>query len=114
MLDDNVYLLQAPDDEAAYTNHSCNPTIWLDEDYSLLARREIGAGDELTIDYATMVADPGWQMACRCGSANCRGLIGGEDWKLPGLQARYAGHFATGIAASIGLGPARKRTGRPP
>ena len=101
MLDDNVYLLQAPDDEAAYTNHSCNPTIWLDEDYSLLARREIGAGDELTIDYATMVADPGWQMACRCGSANCRGVIGGEDWKLPGLQARYAGHFVTGIAASI-------------
>jgi len=69
--------------------------------FSLLARREISAGDELTFDYATMIADPGWQMACRCGAANCRGTIRGDDWKLPGLQTRYADHFAPGIASSI-------------
>ena len=101
MLGEDVYLLQAPDDEAAYTNHSCDPTIWLDEDYSLLARQEISAGDELTIDYATMIADAGWQMACQCGAANCRGTIRGDDWKLPGLQTRYADHFAPGITSSI-------------
>jgi hypothetical protein len=101
MLEDDAYLLQAPDDEAAYANHSCNPTLWVDQGYSLAARREISVGDELTIDYATVIADPAWQMACWCGSPCCRGIIRGDDWKLPGLQARYAGHFAPGIAHSI-------------
>jgi hypothetical protein len=67
----------------------------------LLTRREISAGDELTIDYATMITDPGWQMACRCGAASCRGTIRGDDWKLPALRTRYAGHFAPGTALSI-------------
>lgn len=101
MLDNDAYLLQAPDDEATYANHSCDPSLWVDLEFFLIARREISAGDELTIDYATVIADPAWQMACRCGSPSCRGMIRGDDWRLPDLQARYAGHFARGIARSI-------------
>jgi uncharacterized protein len=101
MVDDDAYLLQAPDDEAAYASHSCDPSIWFDQGSSLLTRREIGVDEELTIDYATMIGDPRWQLACQCGSACCRGMIGGEDWKRPDVQARYAGHFAPGIARSV-------------
>jgi hypothetical protein len=102
IVDADVYLLQAPDDEASYASHSCDPNIWLDEGFGVLARREISTGEELTIDYATMIADPEWEIACQCGSANCRGTIRGDDWKLPGLQARYADHFAPGIAIRRG------------
>jgi hypothetical protein len=105
MLDDDVYLIQAPDDGAAYASHSCDPNIWLDQGFSLLARREVSMGEELTIDYATRIADPAWQMACQCGSANCRGMVRGDDWELPDLQARYVGHFAPGIEGSISTGP---------
>ena len=113
MLDDDVYLLQAPDDEAAYATHSCDPSVWLDQGFSLLARREIGIGEELTIDYATMTADPRWRMACLCGSVNCRGMVRGDDWKLPDVQARYVGHFAPGIDRSSTTGHGVAADGQP-
>ncbi|WP_267900285.1 hypothetical protein [Kribbella turkmenica] len=28
-----------------------------------------------------------------CGSALCCGVVTGEDWKRPELQARYGGHW---------------------
>ena len=33
-------------------------------------------------------------MACRCGAADCRRTITGEDWRRPDLQRKYGDHFA--------------------
>jgi SET domain-containing protein len=42
-----------------YGNHSCDPNLWHADVVTITARRDIAAGEELTIDYAT---HPGWQI----------------------------------------------------
>jgi hypothetical protein len=103
---DDVDLVQAADDLAACQRHSCDPTTWLDGDLSIIARRAIEPHEELTIDLGTLIADPSWQRACRCGSPRCRGRISGEDWQLRDVQVRYAGHFLPLIADRITARPA--------
>lgn len=36
-----------------YRNHSCDPTLWHADAYTLVTRRAVDAGEELTVDYAT-------------------------------------------------------------
>lgn len=73
----------------AYGNHSCDPNAWWSDAVTLTARRDLAAGDELTSDYGTSTGVEDWQMNCSCGSALCRGVVTGADWRLPELQARY-------------------------
>jgi len=86
-----------------YLNHSCDPSLWLVDEVTFAARRDIAAGEELTADYAfwqddeSLVAD--W--ACGCGSPLCRGKVTGGDWRLSELQARYRGHFSPFVNARI-------------
>ena len=57
-------------------NHSCEPNSgFLDGEPVLSALRDIAAGEEIVWDYSTSIAEPGWTMACRCGSPSCRGVI---------------------------------------
>jgi hypothetical protein len=98
-VDEGLYLAAASDAEADpsdFTNHSCDPNLWLADAVSLVARRDIAAGEELTGDYAMWEADEDYvaAWACRCGSPFCRGRLTGRDWRLPELRARYAGHFS--------------------
>jgi uncharacterized protein len=73
-----------------YLNHSCDPNMWL-----FTARRDIQPGEELTIDYALCESSPHYRLEpCLCGSSLCRGRLTGNDWQLPELQSRYAGHFS--------------------
>ncbi len=76
-------------------NHSCDSNLWLADAVTLVARRDIAAGEELTVDYALFSAQPDWvmDMPCRCGSAVCRRVITGNDWKLKDVQERYGHHF---------------------
>lgn len=91
-------LFIAPVDQAQrdgsmlYTNHSCDPNLAIQGQIVLVAMREIAAGEELTIDWAT-TDDGDHEMACRCGSPRCRGTVTGKDWMKPELQARYRGWF---------------------
>jgi len=75
-----------------YTNHSCDPNLAIQGQIVLVAMRDIAPGEELTIDWAT-TDDGDHEMACRCGSAHCRGTVTGKDWMKKELQARYAGWF---------------------
>jgi hypothetical protein len=97
---EGVNLLQADDDPARYGNHSCDPNLWLADEVTLVTRRPVSEGEELTVDYATMTVAP-WRMECRCGSPGCRGLVTGDDWRRPDLQERYAGRFSPFINARI-------------
>src|SRR5215469_13065210 len=72
-----------------YGNHSCDPNLWWADAYTLVARRPIAAGDEVTNDYATSTAVADFAMTCCCGSSLCRAVITGDDWRSPELQARY-------------------------
>ncbi|GAB4546257.1 MAG: SET domain-containing protein-lysine N-methyltransferase [Anaerolineae bacterium] len=82
------------DDLADCVNHSCDPNAGLRGEITLIALRDIAAGEEITFDYATCDSNPNFQMECFCGSPNCRGVITGNDWKNPDLQRKYAGHFS--------------------
>jgi hypothetical protein len=92
-----THLLMSWDDPASRGNHSCEPNAWMNGPSTVVARRAIAAGEEITTDYALMTVDPDWQMACNCGSRGCRGIVTGEDWRSPALRERYRGHFVPWI-----------------
>ena len=102
---ENQHILWSADDPDAGgpggANHCCASTLWMLDERTVGARRDIAAGEELTLDYALFSVAPGWRMECHCGSALCRGVVTGNDWRLPELQERYAGHFSPFINARI-------------
>ena len=75
-----------------YTNHSCDPNLAIQGQIVLVAMRDIAAGDELTIDWAT-TDDLDYTMQCTCASPRCRGTVTGKDWMKRELQEKYRGWF---------------------
>lgn len=102
---EGLYLvdLQDEEDPADFMNHSCDPNVWMEDEVTLVARRDITAGEELTIDYAMFEVDEDWVggWECRCGTQLCRGVYTGRDWRRKGLQGRYPDHFAPFINKRI-------------
>jgi SET domain-containing protein len=84
-----------------YGNHSCDPNLWWADCYTLVARRHILAGEEVTSDYATSTGIAGFSMDCACGSSLCRRVITGEDWRRPELRNRYGDHWIPVLLARI-------------
>jgi SET domain-containing protein len=39
-------------------NHSCDPNLWMDDAVTVVARRQIAPGEELTVDYALCTGAP--------------------------------------------------------
>ena len=74
-------------------NHSCEPTLWWVDPFSLAARARVPAGAELTVDYGTLTDDPQFRMDCACRTPGCRGVVTGVDWARPDLQERYGDHW---------------------
>ncbi len=97
-----VYLGGAPG-PSDLMNHSCEPNVWMQDEVTLVARRDIAAGDEVTIDYALFQGDEAWtaRWRCRCGAARCRGAVSGQDWRSAELQTRYGRHFSPFINERI-------------
>jgi uncharacterized protein len=79
-----------------YPNHSCDPNVWMVDEVTLAARRDIAKDEELTADYALWEEDENtiMQWACSCRSPLCRGTVTGRDWRLRDLRERYRGHFS--------------------
>ena len=76
-----------------FINHSCQPNVGFAGNVVLVAMHDIDPGQELTTDYA-LFDDYDGQMPCNCGSASCRGVVDGHDWRRPELQDRYRGYFS--------------------
>lgn len=86
--------------ELALLNHSCDPNLgWCGD--TLVTLRDVEAGAELTVDYATFHAEPGFAMFCHCETYRCRQVVEGDDWRIPQLQQRYAGHWAPAVQELI-------------
>jgi hypothetical protein len=100
-VDDDLHLVLPPGQPSHYGNHSCDPNLWWDDAYTLVARRLIEAGEEVTNDYATSTGTATFAMTCSCGSSLCRGVVTGDDWRLPELQARYRDHWIPALLARI-------------
>ena len=70
-LEDGLYSVEERGEDATYfMNHSCDPNVWMAGVVTLVARRDIEPGEELTVDYALFEAYEGfvgtWE--CVCGS----------------------------------------------
>lgn len=95
------HLVLPTDSIVHFANHSCDPNLWHVGFYDVVARRDIRAGEELTIDYGTNSGAPGFEMRCTCGTTRCRGVVTSEDWRLVELQHLYAGHWTPALAQRI-------------
>jgi hypothetical protein len=98
---EGVYLALREDDPEPSLdenlNHSCDANSWLHGAVDLVARRDIAAGEEITLDQGTWNFDEDeyvWdQDHCTCGAAACRKTLAPTDWMLLDVQNRYRGHF---------------------
>ena len=101
---EGLYLASKPNEPFSkedFMNHSCNPNLWLKDEVTLVAKRNIKSGEELTADYGTWVSRPYWKMKCACGSHLCRGTVTGNDWKRKDIQRKYENHFSPYLAERI-------------
>ncbi len=91
-----------------FLNHSCEPNVGVRGNVVFVAMRDIAPGEELTIDYAMIDDHEDEPMACNCGTPSCRGVVRGQDFRLPELQRRYGGYLSTYLLDQIaGGGKAR-------
>ncbi|MBI2573367.1 SET domain-containing protein-lysine N-methyltransferase [Candidatus Woesearchaeota archaeon] len=100
-----------------FVNHSCNPNAGIHGQIFLVAMREIEAGEEITFDYAVVLADIAPQdceFDCHCGAISCRGKITAHDWKRDDLQHKYAGYFSHYIQQKINYIEEMKKRGTSP
>ncbi|MDB5678425.1 SET domain-containing protein-lysine N-methyltransferase [Sphingomonas bacterium] len=70
-------------------NHSCAPNAGLrfaDSGVFLVAIRDIAAGEEISWDYSTTLAESNWHMICQCRSPECRRVIGNFATLTPERQ----------------------------
>ena len=88
---------------AAHVRHSCQPAAGLHGVRTLVARRTIQPGEEITYDWAMSEAEV--DAVCLCRTAACRGLVGG--WRrLPSrLRRAYRGWTAEYLLEENGLEP---------
>jgi hypothetical protein len=94
---DNLYLAPVTaeefEDVMMFLNHSCEPNVGIQGQIVYVAMRDVVAGEELTLDYAT-IDDDTEPMECHCGAAGCRRVVTGLDWQKPELQRKYGDYFA--------------------
>jgi SET domain-containing protein len=114
---DGFHLAALDEDEyeavMLFLNHSCQPNVGFAGNIVLVAMRAIEPGEELTTDYA-LFDDYDGAMTCHCGTASCRGTIGGRDWQRPELQRRYGPYFSTYLQQRFAGGAAPRPLGHRP
>jgi len=62
---EDMHLVERPEVTEARggsVNHSCDSNLWVADEATVVARSDVGAGEELTVDYALHIANPGWEL----------------------------------------------------
>jgi uncharacterized protein len=78
---------------ARFVNHSCDPNLGYRGLNTLVAMRDIEAGERLTSDYE-MTERSDWRMRCLCGTPSCRGVIGTYDNMPEEVKRRYGNYIS--------------------
>jgi SET domain-containing protein len=100
-IDEDVNLVLPAGSPVHFGNHSCDPTLWWVDPFTLVARVDIAEDVEITADYGTLTDDPDFVMDCDCRAASCRGRVTGSDWVRPELQRRYGDHWVPALRRRI-------------
>lgn len=72
-----------------WINHSCDPNLGFLQTRTLIAKKTILPGDELTLDYSLTEVDPWWSLVCRCGSKQCRHQVSSFQYLPRKLKIHY-------------------------
>jgi SET domain-containing protein len=79
-------------------NHSCDPNAAVQGVRTIVARKPIKKGEEITYDYSSTEWTPydyppyytdGWPMNCRCGERKCRRVIACFPYLPRAVQKKY-------------------------
>jgi uncharacterized protein len=85
--------LDPRDGPGRFLNHSCEPNAGIrkaNNQLFLVAAQSIAAGEEILIDYSTILGDDDiWTMRCNCGGTSCRKKIKRFGSLPPALKQRY-------------------------
>jgi uncharacterized protein len=100
-VEEELYLLSEVEGWADWVNHCCEPNAGLRGQVSLVAMRDIEAGEEICYDYAMSDGSGYDDFDCCCGAVSCRHRVTGEDWMKEDLWDRYRGHFSPYLAERI-------------
>jgi uncharacterized protein len=92
----DIYIDTQP--AAVWVNHSCEPNSGIKGDRRLTALRSIQRDEEICFDYSTTMEEASFTMACRCGSAVCRGVVRDFSTLPKELRRKYV---SQGIAMSF-------------
>ena len=87
-------------DFVLFINHSCEPNCVWKDDETLMTKRCVKAGEELTHDYGTEDFEV-HAFECHCGEVNCRKYIKGQEWKKPEMQRKYGSFFQSHIMRAM-------------
>ena len=91
-ISDEVFALWDEDPATwAPQNHSCDANTIFDG-LNVRTTRVVYANEELTLDYATFLDTRMEPFACRCGSTQCRGMIGGPEGNTLTRREQMRGH----------------------
>lgn len=82
-------------------NHSCNPNVGFNANDDFVAMRTIQRAEELCWDYAFGETNPKFRMRCYCGSAQCRGVVKGTDWRVLVNEGNSRKYFSAGLRGFI-------------
>jgi len=100
---EDLFLIPLREDDlviTTYQNHSCDPNTWWADDFTLVARRTIIAGEEVTFDYSTSESLDNPEMPeCFCGSSFCRKKLDPNDYLKPELIEKYGDHWISYLRA---------------
>jgi uncharacterized protein len=107
-VEEDLYLLSNVEGWADWVNHCCEPNAGLRGQVTLVAMRDIEAGEEICYDYAMSDGSPYDGFDCRCSATSCRHQVSGDDWMKEELWERYRGYFSPYLWARI----ERLRAGR--
>lgn len=82
-----------------FVNHSCAPNCEMQKwsvnglpRMALFALRDISPYEELSYDYNFSLFNPAEGQACKCGSAQCRGVIGGKSQRVNMVMKHFVSH----------------------
>jgi D-alanine-D-alanine ligase-like ATP-grasp enzyme len=103
-LTDEVWVTWSRDpEEWRPINHSCDPNAWL-RGLDVVARRDIRADEEITLDYATFYNELMPPFSCHCGADSCRRTVTGQD-HLAEFVDRYGEHVSDYVRRKRGPRP---------
>ncbi len=86
-------------DSSFLMNHHCDPNCAYVSDEELVALRDIKKNEELTLDYATIMAPTGLEepFRCNCTSKDCRRQVTRFDCLKHDVQMKYGNKFLSFI-----------------